>query len=307
MKKAVKIISVLLCLVIFFTSCKTNTNKGGFYTFKDDSNATVNLSSKPKKVAVLLSSFAEIWSLSGGKVSITVKETLTRGILDEDVLLVDDGAGKTINTEKLVSFKPDFIIGSLDLAGHKAAYDVIKSTKIPFAFFRVETFEDYLRVLKICCDINDNKEAYNKYGEGLKDDITALINKTKNKPKNKVLFLRSGSSESSLKAKSKQEHFAAKMLDDIGAINIADNVPILLDGLSVEEVIKENPKKIFVTTMGNPILAKKLVLSVFKRKEWQAVSAVKNNEIYFLSKELFQYKPNHKYYKAYKYLADILY
>ena len=278
-----------------------------YYSFVDDNNQTVTLYSKPQKVAVLLSSFAELWKISGGKIDITVNETIERGICKDNVLLVDDGAGKTINAELLASFKPDFIIGSIDIVGHKDAYNLLKNMGAPFCLMHVEDFNDYLKTLIIFCDINENEEAYKKYGEELKESIDALKESTKSKEQQKVMFIRSGSSEASFKAKSSAEHFAANMLTELGAINIADSAEILLDGLNHEEIIKQNPKYIFVSLMGNQEAAKKLVQKNLSKPEWQIIDAVKNNRVIFLEKELFQYKPNHRFFKAYNFLAKSLY
>ena len=64
---------------------------------------------------MLFSSFADVWETAGGRVDITVGESVERGFAPEDVLLVDDGAGKTINQELLLSYEPDFVICSADL------------------------------------------------------------------------------------------------------------------------------------------------------------------------------------------------
>ena len=306
-KKFIKIIGLLICITILFCSCNNLALIDEYYSFVDDNNQTVTLYSKPQKVAVLLSSFAELWKISGGKIDITVNETIERGICKDNVLLVDDGAGKTINAELLASFKPDFIIGSIDIVGHKDAYNLLKNMGAPFCLMHVEDFNDYLKTLKIFCDINENEEAYKKYGEELKESIDALKESTKSKEQQKVMFIRSGSSEASFKAKSSAEHFAANMLTELGAINIADSAEILLDGLNHEEIIKQNPKYIFVSLMGNQEAAKKLVQKNLSKPEWQIIDAVKNNRVIFLEKELFQYKPNHRFFKAYNFLAKSLY
>ncbi len=307
MKSFFKIITLIVAAVLVFCSCSNLTTIKEYYSFLDDSQNIVTLYSKPQRVAVLLSSYAEIWQNAGGKVDITVGETVERNICNNTVLLVDDGAGKTINTELLVSFKPDFIIGSADLAGHKAAFSELENTGAPFCLMRVESFNDYLRVLKIFCDITQTPKNYNEYGLNVKENIDALLLKTKEKPTKKVLFIRSGSSESSLKAKSSDEHFAATMLKELNAINIADSAPILLDGLSQEEVLSANPQYIFVSTMGNAKAAESLVETTFQKPEWQEISAVKNNNVIFLEKDLFQYKPNHRWYESYLFLAKTLY
>ena len=76
---------------------------GAYYTFVDHAGTKIVLNEAPKRTAVLFSSFAEVWKLAGGETAVTVGESVERGFADETALLVDGGAGKTIDTERLLS------------------------------------------------------------------------------------------------------------------------------------------------------------------------------------------------------------
>jgi iron complex transport system substrate-binding protein len=97
------------------------------------------------------------------------------------------------------------------------------------------------------------------------------------------------------------------MLNELGTYNVAEGAKVLLDGLSVEEVLMQNPEMIFVSSMGNEDAAKRNVEALFSEGAWQTLDAVKNGRIYFLPKDLFQYKPNARWAEAYRYLTEILY
>jgi len=97
------------------------------------------------------------------------------------------------------------------------------------------------------------------------------------------------------------------MLDEMNTYNIAENAKVLLDGLSAEEIILEDPDFIFFSAMGNEEAAKEYMTGVLESKEWQTLSAVKTGNFAFLDKELFQYKPNNRWGRAYKTLAELLY
>lgn len=291
MNKLKRIIPIVLSLLLL-SSC---------------SAAPAAESSTPKTVAVLFSSFADIWQLAGGEVAITVGESVERGICEEGVLLVDDGAGKTIDTELLLSYQPDLVIGSADIAAHSEAAEVLETAGIPCKLFRVETFEDYLAMLQACTDITGNQEAYQTYGTDLQCEIDSILQSVSGKSSKKVLFIRSGSGASSAKAKTARQHFAAKMLEDLGAFNIADNAPVLLDGLSVEEVLIQDPDYIFISTMGDETAAKAYMDSVLAQPAWAELTAVREQHYTYLSKELFQYKPNARWAEAYRTLAALLY
>lgn len=302
-----KLLSVLLLLALLLTSCTyVQLSEDKFYSFTDFSGRKVELSSPPQNVAVLFSSFAEVWSSAGGKVNITVGESIERGFVSEDSILVDDSAGKSINNELLLASKPDFVIASADIEAHINTARILTDAGIPCALFRVECFEDYYEMLNICTDITSNKEAYKKYGTDVKTQIERILNGAYDSDK-KILFIRSGSSSRSAKAKTSDEHFAAAMLEELGTYNIAENAPVLLEGLSLEEILKEDPEYIFISTMGNDQAAKAYMDSVFNQDSWKTLSAVKNGNCIYLPKEMFQFKPNARWADAYSYLANILY
>ena len=278
------------------------------YTFADHTGNTVSLAEKPQNVAVLFSSFADIWTTAGGTVNITVGESVERGFASDSAVLVDAGAGKSINTELLIASKPDFVICSADVPAQQDAAELLASTGIPCASFRVESFDDYLSVLEIFTYITGETDRYTQYGTHIQQNIEQLLKDTKQLATDKkILFIRAGSSFSATKAKTAKDHFAAAMLKELGTYNIAENAPILLDGLSLEEIITQKPEYIFISTMGDEDAAKAYINSLFSQPQWQAVEAVQKGNCIFLPKELFQYKPNAKWDKAYQYLTEVLY
>ena len=176
---------------------------------------------------------------------------------------------------------------------------------IPFAFFKVEHFEDYLSMLDICTDITGNKELYEKNGLEVKkqiEDVLAKIDKTNN---TEILFIRAFSSGA--KAKN-DDNNACKILNDLGTVNIVAKHESLLEELSMETIIEEDPDYIFVVTMGNSEKAiEGLKNGIQKNPAWNSLSAVKNDRYHILPKDLFHYKPNARWGESYEYIAKILY
>lgn len=295
---------LVLAVVLPVLSCGAPQISDGAISFVDDLGREVYLEEKPSRVAVLFSSFAEIWTLAGGEVKISVGESVERGICDTGVTLVDSGAGKTVNSELLVSSGADLVICSADIAGHLELLPTLTAAKIPTAYFRVESLEDYLSTLKVFTEITERPDLYALYGEAVKEAAEKLISEA---PSDKAtyLFLRAGATV--VKAKASDEHFVCSMLGRLGATNIADSAPIIVDGLSLEEILKQNPDYIFISTMGDEAAAIANVTSLFEKREWEALDAVEAGRYYFLPKDKFQYKPNHKWAEAYAYLRDILY
>lgn len=310
MNKKSIIIAVVIVVLLIFISGVVETNKpessGEYFTFTDSEGEIVELSHKPQKTAVLFSSLAECWIEAGGEVYVTVGESVERGLVKEETELVDKGAGKTVDTEKLISIEPDFVICSADIASHRDVASALKKAKIPVAMLRMDTFEDYLTILRTLTKITGKTENYEQFGENAKSEIEQIISGGKRENNPKILFVRSGSSYSSAKAKKADDNFAAKILEDFGCINIADKAETLLDNLSAEVILKENPQYIFVSVMGDYDNSKAYMQELLAKKEYASLDAVKNGRVYFLPKELFQYKPCGRWAESYRYISSIL-
>lgn len=302
MKRLCELLSLLLALLML-ASCapKDSPKKAQGYAFTDSTGHEVVLPGQPTRVAVLFSSLADIWQLAGGKVTITVGESVERGICGTDALLVDNGAGKTVDTEALIAAAPDFAIVSADIPAQVEAAALLRTAGIPVAELRVESFTDYLSVLKICTDITQRPELYSEYGTAQQARIETALAVQPYAGK-KVLFIRAGSSARSVKAKGSADHFAAAMLKELGAINIADGAPLLLDGLSMEVILREDPDYIFFVSMGDEEASRTYVMQMLQGEDWAALSAVKSEASYFLPKSMFHYKPSRNWADCYEQL-----
>lgn len=282
------------------------------YSFTDDSGEVVTLDAEPTKVAVLFSSYAEIWTDAGGSVAVTVAETVERGFADDSVTVIDPGSGhSTIDLEALISAEPDFVIGTTDYAGQVDAVSFCRGVGIPAALFRVECFDDYLDVLEIFCDIAGSPENYELYGTSVESEIDALFDSVceylESADAPDILFVRAGSTDSSTKAKTAADNFACAMLDELGVNNIADERGELTGALSLEAIIEADPDYMFITTMGNEAAAIEHMDSMLTSEGWRELSCVKESNYAYLPKELFHFKPNSRWADAYKMLVELLY
>lgn len=304
------VVAVILLLGIFerLKPAKEDDEIFYFHQFEDFSGEKITLSAKPQRVAVLFSSLAEVWTTAGGQVAITVGESVERKICGEDTLLVDGGAGKTIDTEKLIAYEPDLVIYSLDIEAQCKAAEILKKSGIPAAGMRIDSIEDYIEALTICTSLLDNEENMKLYGDDVLQSIEDIkVKATASDYNPTVLFIRSGSSANSAKAKKASDNFAAKILEDLGCVNIADSAEILLDGLSTEEILLRDPDYIFISIMGDETAGKAYMDSLLQSEGWNKLTAVKNGRVHYLPKELFHYKPCARWAEAHEYLYEILY
>ncbi len=280
-----------------------------YYTFTDDLDKTVTLNARPQKVIAAMGSYAELWLLAGGDlIGVTEDAMSERGLqLPEDVKII--GSVKEPNAEIILAVNPDLVLLSTDVEQHVKLDETLTNAKIPHAYFKTDTFDEYLSMLKVCTDINSTPERYKQYGEEIKSQVDAAIQKSAAKTqadgKPSVLLIRSMST----KAKAlKSDHPVGKMLLDLNADNIATLHESLLEDLSMETIIGEDPDFIFVIRMGDPKKAMETMeKTVMYNPAWNELSAIRNDRFFVLPKELFQYKPNARWGESYEYLEAILY
>ena len=276
-------------------------------TFVDDLGRTVTVN-RPQRVATLISSFADIWYLAGGVNQIVATTNATWTYLDlplrEDV--VNLGATKELNVEALIACEPDLVLASAGTDRNVELEESFEKMGLNVAYFSVNNFTDYLRVLKICTEITGNESNYETYGSAVEKQVNAVLDRVDGS-KPKVLYVRA--TGSSCKVKNSQDSVLGEMLLDMDCINIADVEDSLLEQLSMEVILEEDPDYIFVILQSsNPEDAKAILENtLLNNPMWTSLTAVKEGKYYVLDSNLYNLKPNARWGEAYEQLADILY
>ncbi len=312
-----KIASLFLAAALFALGGCSGKTEGGdalpnddnVIVFTDALNREVKIEKQPKRVAALIGSFADVWQLAGGEVCATADDAWDDfGLeLGESVNL---GGAHSPSVEVLLSANPDFVIASASTAPDVEMKETLEQAEITVAYFDVDSFYDYLSMLNICTDITGRKDLYEKNGTLLAEQIEAIKKECADSgltdKEKTVLLLRASSG--SVKAKGSEGTILGEMLADLGCINIADSDGTLLENLSVESVIRNEPYRIFVVTMGNDTeKAIDNVNAMMKENPaWGSLSAVKENRIYYMDRKLFNIKPNAKWVESYEQLGKIL-
>jgi len=302
-KKIYVIFALLLCLVL--SSCSTVSKQPkNDIAITDDLGNTCYLSEDPKVVACY-GSFAECWLLAGGNLIGVTEDAMSEHNLFSDEKVSVVGTVKEINVETLLSLTPDYVILSADLTAHIALQPMLDSLDIAYGYFSVDTFEDYSSLMKQFCKITQRQDLYQKNVTDVKARIDLIRSKIPEDCDKTVLLMRAFSS--GVKAKT-DDNLAGQILKEFGVINIADLHPSLLEDISIEHIVKQDPDYIFTLTMGSEEAALAyLSENVENNAVWQELDAVKNNRYILLPKELFHYKPNNRWDKSYEYIAKIIY
>ena len=302
--------AIVMTLLGTFTSCDNSDKLGDdTVTFTDALGREVTVVKNPERVASLLGSFADVWMLAGGKLCASADDAWEDFGLELDDA-VNIGGAHSPSLELLISADPDFVIASASTASNVEMRETLEDMGIAVAYFDVDNFDDYLKMLDICTDITERKDLYEQNGLAIKAQIDEIKAEYKNsdipEDERKVLLLRAASSF--VKAKGSSGTILGEMLHDMGCINIADSNTSLLENLSVEAIIREEPHHIFVVTMGSDTeAAEKSLENLMKENPaLSTLDAVKNGRLHVMDKTLFNLKPNDRWAESYGILYDKL-
>ena len=217
-------------------------------TFTDAMGYPVTVQSW-NRVVSLYGSFAEAWTLAGGTLTATTEDAIKERGLDLGTDIAVIGTNQDPNTEEILAQNPDFVILNAEVSEQAALHEFLQEAGVPHAYFKTNTFDEYLAMLRTFCDMTGREDLYEQNGLAVQQQISDVLELVQNAklPAPNVLLLRAYSSGCRAKG---SDNMTGAMLKDLGAINIADADDSLLENLSMENIIADDPEDIFVVTMG---------------------------------------------------------
>ena len=310
-----RIAAALAAVLLLLGGCSvsgrgaSSPESAGGVVFIDALDREISVPEKPERVAALIGSFADVWLLSGGEVCAAAEDAWDEFGLELDGA-VNLGGAHSPSLEALLSAEPELVLASASTAADVEMKEVLENAGITVAYFDVDCFEDYLSMLNICTDITGRKDLYEQNGLKLREQIEKIKEECAgaglSEHQRTVLLLRAASG--SVKAKGSSGTVLGEMLRDLGCVNIADSDETLLETLSVESVIRQEPYHIFVVTIGND--TEKAMDNLSRMMEenpaWGTLEAVKEDRLHVMDRHLFNIKPNEKWAEAYEILGGIL-
>lgn len=312
MMKKFLCLTLALCLLLL-TACGGGTEPQQeetaetAVTFTDGLGREVTVD-RPQRVACLIGSFADIWYLAGGVETIvaTANDTWTYFDLPLGEDVINLGATKELSLEQIVACEPDFVLASTNTESQVALEPTLTEMGLNVAYFDVTNFEDYLDMLELCTEITGCRENYETYGEAIRGQVEdAMARADGSQPT--VLYIRA--SGSSCKVKGSEGSVLGEMLADLDTVNIADRDNGLLEELSLEVILREDPDYIFAVYQSNdPAVAQEVMeTTLLTNPAWATLTAVKEGRYYVMDPTLYNLKPNERWGEAYEGLAEILY
>lgn len=279
----------------------------GAVTIVDDLGRSVTVD-HPQRVAVLIGSFADVWCLAGGEDSLVATAHDAWTYFDHLPLegVTDLGASKEISLETLIATQPDFIVASCNTQLDLELLPTFEEMGIPAAYFEVSTFESYLSMLERCTQITGETQNYKTNGTDVQAQVDQAIARADGSQPT-VLYIRVSSS--GCKVKNSQDNVLGEMLAALDCINIADREDSLLEDLSMEVIMEEDPDYIFlVYQTSDPSVAQAVADETLRSNPaWNTLRAVQEGRCYVMDQTLYNLKPNARWGQAYEELADILY
>lgn len=287
-------------------SASSQLESAGEVSITDSNGSQITLDTSAPRVVAAYGSFAEAWLLAGGELCGVTQDALEQRDLGlpEDIAVV--GTVKEPNAEEIIALEPDLVLLASDITAQADIRDVLENAGLACAFFQVDTFADYAFMMEQLCAVTGREDLYEENVTQVGQQIEeAQANAALSSTRPNVLLIRAFST--GIKAKTDDE-LAGAILKDLGAHNIADDHPSMLEDLSLEEVIAADPDYIFVTTMGDEQKALDYLNGLIQQNPaWSELSAVKEDRYIVLPKDLFHYKPNNRWGESYQYLGEILY
>ena len=196
------------------------------YAFTDDLGREVALEAAPRRVAALTGSYADIWCTAGGKDTLTASasDAWTDFDLDLSAGVANLGGAMGVSVEELLASQPDLVLASTNIPSNQEMLPALEAAGIDVAFFSVDTFENYLRMLKVCTELTGCPENYETCGEAVAAEIEAARGRAAEalagREPEKVLYIRAAASV--IKPKGSDGTVLGEMLADLGCVNIAD-------------------------------------------------------------------------------------
>ena len=322
-----QILSVVLFLSLLLTACGGSaqspaqsgsqsadksrpavSSEEGKITFTDALGQDFSID-PPQRVAVMIGSFADVWVLAGGEdvLAATANDAWESYALDLPEDTANIGSPMKPNVELVLGAQPDLIIASSLSPSNLELKETFDRAGIPAAYFDVSSFQDYLDLLDLFTRLTGHPENFEKYGTDVKVQVDKAVGRRAGYSfAPTVLTLQV--SGSSVKVKNSEDNVLGPMLAELGCENIADRNGALLEELSLEAILRDDPDFIFAVYHGTDEEAARANLeeSLLSNPAWASLGAVEGERFHILDRRMYSLKPNALWGDAYEQLADIL-
>ncbi len=272
--------------------------------FTDGLDHEVSVEKNPERVIVLYNSYLELWMENGGDVIGRLEASTGKDVVAgaEDAEVV--GGSSDVSIEKIISLEPDLVVLSSKNQSKLETIPFLEENDITYMALDYDGLDDYHMLVKLITELYDREDLYEENSIKVQADIDEIIAKIPETEKTALLMgvgRSIGARDSSF--------WVGQIVNDLGIVNIADgNEELETSELSKEVLLEEDPDYILTLMMNGEEKAKnKVDEELSKDPAWNSLTAVEEDRVYYLDRDLLWYRPNSKYAQAYEYLARIVY
>ena len=275
--------------------------------FTDASGKEVTIKKNPKRVVVLQNSLLEIWDKAGGTVVGRVEESEDKKVENAMSTEVVGSMGSP-SLEKILSLQPDLIIISGSYAAQREMIPSLEQNNIQVINLDNDLLEDYYKTVRLFTAITGRDDLYDIHVNDIQKKVDEVVAKAPKDKNYKAVIIFATAKSITVRD---SNTMVGEMLKDLNVVNISDSTDTGADTktFSMEKIIQEDPDYIFVQTMGSDLekITERLKSDALDNPAWASLTAVKEDRYIVLPKDLYLYKPNHKYPEAYEGLAKMIY
>ncbi|MBO4401399.1 MAG: ABC transporter substrate-binding protein [Selenomonadaceae bacterium] len=303
------IFAFALILALIFTGCGDNsaavTSSTSFAVIQDDAGREVALAEKPARIVVTSASFLEPLHRLGANIVGRPDSKNNMPDWAEDISSV--GQVYQIDVERLLACQPDLVIVNKGM--NERLLDVLAENKIPALVTEMKTFDNTTHALRTFAQVTGETAAAEEIIAQMNADIQKTVASIPHEKKC-VAILHSTAQGLSVQL---EGSIAGCIVEMLGWENVAAGMTPLENNpdaapYSMETLAAQNPEIIFVTSMGNlDSIRKNMQETIDSNDAWQAIGAVKNNQLYYLPQNFFLLSPGLNYPEAVELVAKLIY
>ena len=245
--------------------------------FEDALGRKITVAKPPRRIVSLAPNITEIlFALDIGDRIVGV--TMYSDYPDEAKEKPKVGSYVNLNIEKIVSLKPDLIIGTY---GGNPKTTVLRLEQLGFPVYvtRTETAAEMLTMIENIGSITYTAQKAGVLANMLRERINAVTGKVRN-AQHPLVFLEINAKPLITTGAGSFQHEVIRLA---GGRNLAADSPARYPQYSLEDVVKKGPDVILISTMDRAGLFEQ---QKAKWMRWENIPAVQNNRIYFIDSDL---------------------
>lgn len=280
---------LLFCLIV--SSCSKSD-----YFFNKTSNKHTQENLIPQRIISLSPSATEILFAIGAQNQIAARSDFCDFPENaKNIPSVGGFDGKTLSIEKILSFSPDFVY--LTNGMHNYLIPFLQKHNIAYYISVSDSVQTVLQEITEIGKITNHQLQAQKLCNQIKQDLQKIAEQNKSKPKVTVYwevwtppYMSAG-----------KNSFINEIITYAGGINIFSDIEQPYPVVSEEAILMRNPQIIIIpnSTVGG-------TTAVTSRKNWQNISAVKNNKIYSVDTNIIS-RPGPRISQAIELISNCIY